>query len=161
MTVAIDRTITFLLVPRLFYSCHLVCFQILGDSLANMAVTDTFPAMIAEILVNGVALQEYDDDEDNTVPSTKAVKYIEAVSGAEFAIRYRIDERPQYDVRLDFCLDGKSATNKILQLDRFCGGSIENVLAGVSSNKDGEWVQSNFTFSDLNIRKYVTRQLSF
>lgn len=115
-----------------------------------MAITDTFPAMVAEILVNGTVIQEYDDDDDNS-GSGSTVKYIEAVSGAEFAIRYKIDEEPDYDVRVDFSLDGRRASGEIVQLDRFYGGSVENVVAGVSSNKDGRWLQSNFTFSDLKI----------
>jgi hypothetical protein len=120
------------------------------DSLVNMAITDTFPAIKAEILVNEVALQEYDDGEDNSNSGTTVTKYIEAVSGAEFAICDKIDQKPKYEVRVDFFLDGKRASGNILQHWRFIGGSYENTVQGVNSNTGGNWSLSKFSFSDLN-----------
>jgi hypothetical protein len=54
-----------------------------------MAVTKAYPRIKAKILVNEVALQEYEDDE---VPATDGAvtKYVEAITGADFAVRLYI-----------------------------------------------------------------------
>lgn len=51
------------------------------------------------ILVNSVALKEYDNDENEDTPNT-ITKYIEAVSGAKFEIGYGVleDRTPKHDI---------------------------------------------------------------
>lgn len=125
---------------------HLACC-----SDTNMAITDTSPPVEVEILVNDVALQEYNDDDDDSVSAHTVVKYIEAVSGAEFAVRYRLDPKPSHDVSVDISLDGKWAVSRIIQLSHYPLAYIQKTITGVNSNKDGSWVLSKFSFSDLTI----------
>ncbi|KAH7389623.1 hypothetical protein DE146DRAFT_791630 [Phaeosphaeria sp. MPI-PUGE-AT-0046c] len=113
-----------------------------------MAITDTFPAVKAEVLISGVALQEYEDD-DNSISAKTVIKHIEAVSGAEFAVRYKVDGKPKYAIRVDLFLDGKKATGNVLQHYLFTSGSHENTVTGVNSNQGGKWLLSKFSFSDL------------
>lgn len=117
----------------------------------NIAITDTSPPVEVEILVNDVALQEYNDDDDDSVSAHTVVKYIEAVSGAEFAVRYRLDPKPSHDVSVDISLDGKWAVSRIIQLSHYPLAYIQKTITGVKSNKDGSWVLSKFSFSDLTI----------
>lgn len=115
-----------------------------------MAITDTVPHIKAEILVDNVALQEYEDDEERTSVGTVA-KYIEVKSGAEFVIRYRFDQKPEHDVRVDFLLDGNYICGQVALLKDFRGGSLEHKSYGARSNEGGVWMLSKYAFSDLEI----------
>jgi len=56
-----------------------------------MAVLSGYPGLTGEILVDGAALQEYDDDSE---PETadKISKYIESKSGKHFVIHFTVSE---------------------------------------------------------------------
>ncbi|KAF2025121.1 hypothetical protein EK21DRAFT_77178 [Setomelanomma holmii] len=113
-----------------------------------MAITKAFPRIKADILIDSAALQEYDDDEE---PSSDVVmtKYIEATSGAEFAIRCQFHARPQYDILTRVLLDGKYVMGSYALLKNFHNGYLELSLYGVRSNKNNEWTLAKFCFSDL------------
>lgn len=119
-----------------------------------MAVTKTAPKIKAEILVNNVALEEYEDDEEQTSVST-VMKYIEARSGAEFAISYRFDEKPSHHVMIRFLLDGKFATGKLALLEDFRGSPLVQTSHGVRSNEGGKWQVSKYAFSELTTSTFV------
>ncbi|KAH4107673.1 hypothetical protein HBH46_051040 [Parastagonospora nodorum] len=114
-----------------------------------MAVTKKYPSIKTSILVDGVTLEEYDDDEARTSSNT-VTKYIEAISGAEFAIQCRFDKLPEYDVRIDFYLDGHYATAKYAMLDDFEGRSSTKTSYGVRSNDGHKWQVHNYAFSNLH-----------
>jgi hypothetical protein len=59
-----------------------------------MAVLPICPDLNIEILVNGVPLQEYENDSEEPGPSNTVTKYIEAQSGAEFSIRHISTHNP-------------------------------------------------------------------
>jgi hypothetical protein len=68
-----------------------------------MAITEAFPRTKANIIVNGVALQDHDDDEEQTMVDT-VTKYAEVKSVADFAIHYCITEQPEHDVLINMLL---------------------------------------------------------
>ena len=53
-----------------------------------MAIIDDLPGVVIEIIVKGTALKEYEDDELDEDERT-VTRYIEAVSGQEFAVRIK------------------------------------------------------------------------
>lgn len=116
-----------------------------------MAITDTFPAAEAEILVNEVALQEYFDDEDASTSDRTVVRYIEAVSGADFTIRYKIDSKPKFDVTVDIYLDDKWVAGRVVERSLFRISSYQQTVVGVNSNSTGNWSLSKFSFADLKV----------
>lgn len=117
-------------------------------SAENMAVTKKYRSIKASILVNDAPLEEYDDDEARN-DSSKVRKYIEAISGAEFAIQSRFDKLPKYDVRVNFYLDGHYASAKYVFLDRFKGDSSTQTSYGVRYNDGNKWQVHNYAFSNL------------
>ena len=113
-----------------------------------MAITTAAPRIKTQVLVDGAALEEYEDDEEHTEPNS-VTKYVEAKSGAEFAIRSRFTEQPQYDILTRILLDGKYVMGQLAILKYFHGDFLEQTAHGVRSNKGGQWVLSKFAFSDL------------
>jgi hypothetical protein len=113
-----------------------------------MAKTKVGPKTKAEIVVNGVALQEYDDDDDRG-GAGEVVKYVEAISKATFVVRYTFTERPKHDVLVDIKLDGKRVVGHLPRRESFHGGYLQEKVAGVSSNESGRWMLAEFSFSDL------------
>jgi hypothetical protein len=122
--------------------------SLVGKSDFKMAKTKTGPKVEAEILVNGVALQEH-DDEDDRGGANEVIKYVEAVSGTTFVIRYTFNERPKHDVSIHIALDGKWVVTKLPRLERFHDGYLQGNVTGVNSNETGRWMLSEFSFSDL------------
>jgi hypothetical protein len=60
-----------------------------------MVISNEYPGLTAEVIVDGCPLQEYDNDEDDK-PST-ITKYIEASSDKDFALRFRFS--PPFSVQ--------------------------------------------------------------
>lgn len=63
------------------------------NSLANKALNDKIPKIKVDILVDNVAIQQYEDDEENQGSPDSVTKYTEAKSGAEFAVQHRFSRR--------------------------------------------------------------------
>jgi hypothetical protein len=120
-----------------------------------MAVTQDNPSIKASIVVNGVALQEYDDDEGQA-ESTAVTKYVEAITGAEFAIQYRFDKKPKHHVRVNFLLDGKEITGQYTFPEDFIRSSLVQTSYGVISDDGNKWQVQNYAFSDLQTGMCVT-----
>jgi hypothetical protein len=80
-----------------------------------MAIADKTPRVEAEILINGVATQEYADEEDQVEVNT-VTRYVEAKSGADFAIRFRFTQKPKHDVSAEALVDGKSVRYALVLL---------------------------------------------
>jgi hypothetical protein len=113
-----------------------------------MARTKSGEKIEAQIVVGGVALREW-EDEDDAGGEGEVVRYVEAVSGATFVIRYTFNERPKHDVLIDIELDGKWVAGKYSWLDSFRTGYKQCEVAGVNSNETGRWMLAKFSFSDL------------
>jgi hypothetical protein len=108
-----------------------------------------------QVYVNDVALQEYDDDDENKIPdpatSPTVVKYIEATSGAEFSIKSRV--RPGWYKDEDLCweilLDGCAVKSRVYRRQRYLEGNYTSIIEGVESCSDGEWQLRKFKFADI------------
>jgi len=139
-------------------NCNLhqtVCSASGRGNAAAMAVTQDNPSITASIVVNGVALQEYDDDEGQA-ESTAVTKYVEAITGAEFAIQYRFDKKPKHHVRVNFLLDGKDVAGQYAFPEDFKESSLVQTSYGVMSNEGSKWQMQNYAFADLQTGMYVT-----
>jgi len=115
-----------------------------------MAILRDQPGLKVEILVDGSPLQEYDDDDEEIVP-TVVTKYIEAKSGVNFTIRYTI--LPQFHIKhalvVQSYLDGNSMENHVCSEDvlRKCTSST---MTGVREAIAGKYYERKFCFSQLN-----------
>ncbi|KAK5702231.1 hypothetical protein LTR17_022506 [Elasticomyces elasticus] len=71
------------------------------------------PGVVVTLVVDSQDLPEYDEDDDDNVPLHTCVKYVEAVSGAEFGVAVRFDpsklEHPDDTVATRVSFDGQSA----------------------------------------------------
>jgi hypothetical protein len=96
-------------------------------------------------------LQEYDDDDSEPVPK-KVTKYIEAISGAQFAVRYEFKSsfRAEKGVIAQIHLDGKwiSAT-----AFKACEAVGRHVISNTSERVRNEYYRRPFSFSQLSIGK--------
>lgn len=124
-----------------------------------MTITSKIPRITTEVLVDSVALPQYEDEEENHASVAMVTKYIEAKSGADFVIRYSFEEKPQYDVRVDVHLDGKWAASKLALLKAFRNGALQQTIDGVKSNNGGRWVLAKFSFTDLKTGASVSVNL--
>ena len=115
-----------------------------------MAILRDQPGLKVEILVDGGPLQEYDDEDEEVVP-TVVTKYIEVKSGVNFTIRYTF--LPQFHIKhalvLQSYLDGKPMGSHIRSEDeiRKCTSAT---MTGVREAIDGKCYERRFYFSQLN-----------
>ncbi|KAF1921825.1 hypothetical protein BDU57DRAFT_545226 [Ampelomyces quisqualis] len=122
-----------------------------------MATTTKIPKVKVDVLVDNIALQQYEDDEEGQVSPATVTKYIEAQSGAEFVLRNVFDEKPKYDVKVRVYMDGSYVCGEILRLKGFHKGTYKQTIDGARSTKDGMWVLAKFSFSDLKTVDSISR----
>jgi hypothetical protein len=86
-----------------------------------MTIVEAFPWIKAEIVLDEVALQEYEDYEEHATPAT-GTKYVEAKSGADFAIRVHITPPwPGQSMLFDIYIDGKNIRGVFAEQAQFRG----------------------------------------
>jgi hypothetical protein len=114
-----------------------------------MAICDDHPGLRAEIVVDGQALKEYDDEE--AAPNT-ITKYIEASSGKCFAMKMSFDPPfpTRYGVEVRVSVDGASG-RKISYAPDQLYTPAGHVKSGVSFQENGRWFRQNYCFTALNI----------
>ena len=105
-----------------------------------MAILNT---LTASVVVNGADLKEYDHDDDQPETPNSLTRYIEASSGANFAIKYRFDHPLP---------EGCDGFNVALYLD---GTEVEDVLPHISTT------HSSMGIRELNFGKTVLRKYKF
>ncbi|KAF2004868.1 hypothetical protein P154DRAFT_518926 [Amniculicola lignicola CBS 123094] len=117
-----------------------------------MAIIPDQPSLQVEVLVNGTPLQEYDDDEVEASP-TSVTKYIEAKSGAEFAIRWTFTPPfPKNTVMLDIFLDGKWMRGVFANQKNFHGiAPYSYMITGAVHEVGKGWFERKFCFSKLTV----------
>jgi hypothetical protein len=114
-----------------------------------MVTFDDHPGLSVQVVVNKRPLQEYDDDEAG---QGIASKYVEAVSGKEFALKFAFT-RPfptNHGVEIRVCVDGEGSrvlTYTTEELYKAEG----HYKRGVGFHKDGQWYRQNYCFTALNI----------
>jgi hypothetical protein len=121
-----------------------------------MVTFNDHPGLNVQVVVNNRALQEYDDDEAGQGAISK---YIEAVSGKEFALKFTFT-RPfptQHGVEIRVSVDGEGdriLTHTPDELHKAEG----HFKRGVGFHKDGQWYRQNYCFTALNIGMVFTVQ---
>jgi hypothetical protein len=120
-----------------------------------MVISNDYPGLTAEVIVDGYPLQEYDNDEDDK-PST-ITKYIEASSGKDFALRFRFSPpfSIQYGVEIGVSIDGERARLLTYQ-PKSLYKPEGHWKMGVSCQRNGEWFRQNYRFTALNIGETST-----
>jgi hypothetical protein len=118
-----------------------------------MAILKPFECTVE---VDGVALQEYDDEEiEQANTTTSLTKYIEAVSRANFSLKFTL--QPGWTMKADYivwslALDGKNYGGGVITSESYDGDrSCTSVRSGVVSGSGDNWTQRNFTFADIII----------
>ncbi|KAF1921828.1 hypothetical protein BDU57DRAFT_535431 [Ampelomyces quisqualis] len=121
-----------------------------------MAVHPEHPGLSAELVVNGEALREYNDDEHTSKNDVIAIaKYVEVNEDAHFGIRYTIPQgfSNELGVHVNLKIDGNSVrkhTHNKHQL-RHAKRDIVNCLDACNSTIDGVRYSQRFRFSRLQI----------
>ncbi len=109
------------------------------------------------VLVNGIAAQEYEsrDEEEEGQGTHTVTRYIEAVSGAEFAVQYEI--RPDFSfnselLRVDVLIDGKYVDGFINEKVEFQRHArrLKETSIGAREVSGGKWTLQKFKFSVIN-----------
>lgn len=114
-----------------------------------MAVTKSHPRLKVSISIDNVAVEEHIDDDEEQKPDA-VVKYIEAISGAEFSVDCELSPPwPHHSLLLDIYIDGKWMRGSFLKQSDFIGTVIKKSLTGVFHSKGQEWYVQKFCFSDI------------
>ncbi|KAF2710613.1 hypothetical protein K504DRAFT_454880 [Pleomassaria siparia CBS 279.74] len=115
-----------------------------------MAILTDCPGFEAQIVVDGIALKEYNDDEP-TPPKT-ASKYVEVRSGATFEISYQF--RPPFPndrmVSIAIAIDGRVLDEPLVQAADLFNPDGFSSTGSLSTNGRESSVQK-FCFLDLDI----------
>jgi hypothetical protein len=120
-----------------------------------MAVLDAYPSIKVQIEVNGAPLQEYHDDEEDSMPGT-VVKYIEAITGAEFQIVQEITPRwPRYDIMFRYYVDQHYTGGSFVVKKQYHGSVERHIESGVTSCKNGQGVIQNYQFAALSVGEFT------
>lgn len=121
-----------------------------------MAIIKGVPGVIVAIKSDNAQLHEYDDDSDSPPEANTITKYVEAQSGARFAITGWLDPviYPYEDdcVEIEIRMDGQKITNltRTLESSRKQQKWSYNRRTTVM---DGRTFHQYLTFSELHISK--------
>lgn len=122
-----------------------------------MAIHPRLTSLRAEVIVNGSALREYNDDNDNDVNTTRISRYVEAVSNANFEVCVTIKKEglsKRYGVRSTVFVDGNRAHAMALHRSKM-GCQVKQTFKGVNSIVHGHIMEAAFRFYNLAISKLV------
>jgi len=122
-----------------------------------MAVLPFCPGLTVEIFVNGAPLPEYDNDSDTPASPTTVTKYIEATSGANFAIKTIFTQEFPFlkgNIDAQISLDGRVVAGKILREAWFFE---ERLFEGRNSQIGEQSKIQKFCFAELEIGKLTTK----
>lgn len=115
----------------------------------------TLPGLEIALSVNREDLQEYDEaDADDT--ENGAVRFVEAVSGANFTVEFRTDIRFAYrndDLELRISLDGVHAEALVFYAPKL---GVTKTVTGRMEFRNGQAFNRRFTFAELNTSKDIT-----
>ncbi|KAF1940797.1 hypothetical protein EJ02DRAFT_379069 [Clathrospora elynae] len=127
-----------------------------------MAILPSCPGLTVEVLVIGAPLPEYDDISDTPAPPNMLTKYIEAKSGAEFAMKLAFNQDfiyPAGNVLVQIFLDGKRVERTLIRasvLKNLSG----HLISGRAAQVDSACVVQRFRFDKLNIVEDPTLPIS-
>jgi len=131
-----------------------------------MAVLDGLPGLEVEIVVNGQPLKEYTDTFVDEEEAKTVIKYVEAVSGANFEIYCRFTRPyPHRDVvnSAHVELDGEGVVGKIIRKS-YLQPLLRGYTAWIKGRTTGQgqkWLEEKFRFAELTISTGVVILLPF
>lgn len=118
-----------------------------------MAIHPNVPGLTVSIHVGGQDLPEYDGDDLQDTSSNTVTKYVEAVSGAKFAVSFRCDNNVFAFVDramvVDVHCDGDGTSQMLLKPNTLVSGLRKFVGHHVQRRVDGDLVYRAMMFSDL------------
>jgi hypothetical protein len=116
-----------------------------------MAVLEKYPGLTTEVKVDKKPLTEYNDDEEETSP-TEVTRYIEAKTGATFAIE-TVFKKPfptTNGVEISCTVDGNRGSRwGIAPKDLFRRAGKK--MTGMSFSQDGKRFHQYYQFAELNV----------
>ena len=117
-----------------------------------MAVLPDCPGLKVEVVVDRESLKEYDDNEGQQPEGSRSksiTKYIEAVSGAQFAIRSTFAKSfsKKYDVEISISVDGHEIDREHFERKFLSLYTFENSVCTRWIN--GQEMRSTLQFSEL------------
>lgn len=118
-----------------------------------MAIDTNYPGLEVAVTVNDSPLQEYDDGDEDSAPNT-VTKYIEAQSGAEFAVtaKFKHPFPTHHDVKMCLVIDGKYLNGWVQSWNGLYGLVLKGDRTKWQQN--GQWVEQKFCFAELNMGNY-------
>ncbi|KAF2840592.1 hypothetical protein M501DRAFT_1009862 [Patellaria atrata CBS 101060] len=129
-----------------------------------MAVIKGIPGLEISVVVDNDVVEEYDDEE--AVRARKSVtKYIEAKSGAYFAVKVNMTNKLQiskkYAVIVNIRMDGQSVKSTFFKAAEYKNANGNSTLLnGVTVHEGSQCVFKKFCFSDVAIGDGDVRHLS-
>lgn len=126
----------------------------------------TLPGLEVTLSVDRVDLEEHDDP-DAEGEEAHNVRYVEAVSGANFAVELkRTDGRfmyRNYDLHFAVYLDGKFAEGRVFYADARYGGHPPRTVSGRYEMQNGQNMCRKFAFAALSTStiKHTLTHLAF
>jgi hypothetical protein len=126
----------------------------------TMPQLPAYPGLVADILVDGVPLEELSVPGDVSEDTPASVtRYVEARSGANFEIRVRMGQQfrrdldPRYDLAISVFVDGVKQKGEIwtrADIAAFGGDCLDRRHKGVKYQADGDWKLKRFMFADFS-----------
>lgn len=120
---------------------------------------ERYPDLSVELVVDEVALDEYQDDDTGHARDNTVSAYVEATSGSNFGIRLTttndLPGRAADAIVAAIFLDGKQATSKVAPLRYTSKHRSDYTIQGVQRMTVHGKTLEKFTFSQLETSKAV------
>lgn len=118
-----------------------------------MAILPAHPGINISTVCNGVALEEYTDDDEGTHTNVVS-RYVEAISGAELSIKCELTAPwPPYSILLDYHLDQKWMCGNLIRSASYKAPYYSCIREGSKTATNVQTFLHNFTFAELTIGK--------
>ena len=130
-----------------------------------MAIHPDVSGLVVGVDVGGQNLPEYNDDGDvDDTPANTIVKYVEAVSGAEFGVHVRFDTPAfrfaQDSISMAVYVDGQSGSGSETWLSRedLAWGGRRVIKGAIHKTVTGGYEKRPMFFSELSISRSCATQ---
>jgi hypothetical protein len=127
-----------------------------------MAISPDYPGLIAEVVVNGEPLKEYEDSDADASEERQAhaiTRYVQVDSDAQFGVCYTIpkDLNGACGVKSELKVDGKYAVHFCHKPEPIAKHDVTKCFDKVYSTIDGGDYTQKLRFSQLHIGQLGTR----
>ncbi|KAH9876225.1 hypothetical protein J1614_004104 [Plenodomus biglobosus] len=119
-----------------------------------MAIHSDHPGLEVEVIVNGKALKEYDDDEKEAKKGT-VVKYIEAQEGENYSVKVHLPANlfKTYSIRAEIYIDGISVCDVVYSQKKYYLKGYTGELDTTYDSIEGMPMGQRFRFAKLKTGK--------